>query len=800
MAFFGIKLLYPMALVIAPAFIIIMIILLKRTFIKFKDRRSEEEWYSMESSRNKLNAWTGIMRAIAVCLLVIAIASPYALKQITIPGDQKITILSDESESFQIFDRTIAQRLRDQLNEYFPANLRTIATGEKSAIGDGILSAVRGNDNILLVSDGNVNTGRELGSVALYAASVNSTINAVNLVPLKKDLSLKVSGPRKTVADVDNKFTAEIGNPSNLNYRLIVEIDGRVEVDETSNFPEIYFSRKFGRGVHKMVAKIEVNDEFSENNIFYKTIEVVDKPNILFISRKPSPLKNILPLLYNVDETGDVPANLGNYHAVILNDIPQLSTADVDRLSNYVIDGNGLFVIGGENSYDFGKYEASYFETMLPVKVGVAGDQEGKVNTFILIDISGSTKKKEGISITALDIQKAQAINILNDFRENDNVGVIAFNVRPFVISQLGPLTPKKAEVIDVIERLEFGGGTLISEGIQRAVELLESVPGSNNIVIISDGKTKKVNEAIGLAEEAAAKGIRVYTVGVGSGTHESNMQEIANAGKGIYFKADQSSRLRILFGRPPETEGKVEAAYNLVVMDDSHFIGKNLNLSAKIGGFNQVVPKSAAQLIAATEDGHSILIVWRFGLGRIATLATDDGSKYAGQLLSPKNSQLITRTINWAVGDLNRRKSNFVEVADTHIDRPVEITVRSENEPRQEGLTFSKIEKDTYTAQFNPKEIGFTEILGKTVAVNYNTEYRDIGVNPDLAEVVSATGGKMLDPNDVKQIVDQIKISSKRVKTDNVYYRWQFIVAALIIFLVELFGRRVMENRYLYK
>ncbi|MBW3018266.1 VWA domain-containing protein, partial [Candidatus Woesearchaeota archaeon] len=455
-------------------------------------------------------------------------------------------------------------------------------------------------------------------------------------------------------------------------------------------------------------------------------------------------------------------------------------------------------VIGGENSYNFGRYEDSLFETLLPVNIGTGGRKEGDINTVLCIDVSGSTGKAfSQAGAKKVDVEKAQALSMLKDFKPTDNVGVIAFNVNAFLLSGVSPLESKYEEVANKILTLQDGGGTVISTALASAAELLINVEGSKNIVIISDGKTKHLQETFRTAEKIADMGIRIYTVGIGKDTHVSNMQEIANIGRGSYFEPEQSQRLRILFGRPPETEeGMPMQYYPIVPVDNAHFITKNLEINATIGGYNQVVPKSAAQHLVSTIDGSPVLVVWRFGLGKVVTIATDDGGKYAGPLLRPDNSQLISRSINWAVGDLARRSAYFVDAQDTYMDRPVEISVKSQSVPSDPKIELSKIDKDLYSGVYYPDKTGFIDILGTTIAVNYNSEYADVGVNSALRDAVKSTGGQMLDPDAVDKIVELIKVNSRRIKTENVFYTWAFVLAALILFLIDVCIRRLNENR----
>lgn len=792
----------PWIISLAIPTVILLFILLRVELVKFKDPDAKKRWAETKPQRRRMQLFLWVSRSLIVLLILMAVASPYALKQITTAGDQSVTILADKSRSFEVFDEDIAPRLEKELSSYFPVQLKYVAIDETSAVGDGLLGAVRGNDNIILVTDGHANVGRDLSDVIAYASSVNSTVNAVALRPERTDLSVEVAGPRRTVSDVDNKFVVQVDNPSGKEFRLVVTVDGREVLNKRTVEPAHSFTRAFSQGVHRIIARAEADDLFEENNVFYKTVEVLEKPRVLFVSMKESPLLKILNELYQVTAVKSVPENLAPFSAVILNDIPGFLTEDVDRLSEYVIDGNGLFVIGGDRSYNFGQYENEFIETLLPAVVGTGGRKEGEINAVLVIDISGSTGKRlTDAGSKKVDVEKAQAISLLSDFKPDDTVGIVAFNVNAFTISEPVKLSENQDQLVDKILTLKDGGGTVIAAGIKRAMEMLADQPGSSNIVIISDGKTKHQRATFDIAAEAAEYGMRVYTVGIGKDTHKRNMREIASLGRGAYFEPTQAQRLRIMFGRPPETaEGVPSERYALVLMDNSHFITRDLDLNATVSGFNQVVPKSSAQLLMSTHNGFPILVVWRFGLGRVVTFATDDGSRYAGELLSPKKSEIISRSINWAIGDLNRRAPHFVDIKDTHIDKPAEVTVKRSSEPENDLVELSKTDENIYQGTYRPDRTGFVELLGTTIAVNYNTEYLDIGLNPELNETVAATGGKMLDPDDVKEIVEHIKVTSKRMKTENVFYRWPFLLAALIIFLVEVCTRRVIENRNLFK
>jgi len=281
------------------------------------------------------------------------------------------------------------------LNTYIPVKLETIGLGENSNIGDNIINKIHLGENVILITDGQVNKGKTLGDASMYALSINATLNAIRLRQTKKDANVIIAGPQKTVSDVNNEFKIKINNPSNLTLNLKVSIDDNIVYDQTTKKDIISINQKFYKGTHTIKAEItdENNEDiFPQNNVFYKTIQVVPKPKILFITQKKSPLEPLLKELYITDVADSLPADISEYFAVILNDIPAFTNNEIEILNDFIIKGNGLFVIGGEHSYNLGQYKNKLIETLLPVNIGLGEKKQGDINIVMLIDISGSSK------------------------------------------------------------------------------------------------------------------------------------------------------------------------------------------------------------------------------------------------------------------------------------------------------------------------------------------------------------------------------------------------------------------------
>lgn len=782
------------ALLIIPLTIILYFVI-KRNFIKFFDR-AEQVTYDREKKDQRTKFF--VIRALILALVLFAIASPFLLETRTVKGNPRITILVDDSTSFNLFESGIEKQLADKLKNKIPVSIRHIAVGDESAIGDGILNNIERDENVLVITDGNNNDGRLLGDIMLLASSLNATVSTVSMDPVKSDVGVEIAGPSEAIRDTEEAFFVNVNNVGeNVPYTLEVRFDDEIVIAKTDDGSNTFtLNKKLSEGYHKISAEllnVGSEDYFKQNNKYYKTVKVVPRPRVLFVSEKSSPLASELEKIYDLTTVSTIPDELSSYLAVILNDIPANKFLPyMNSLSDYVSDGNGLFVIGGESSYDRGAYKGTFIETLLPVKTG-AGEESEKSDVYIVIviDISHGTADY-------VNIEKAQAVSIIDSLNEKNNVGVIAFNTVPYKVADIKPLGEHKDEVVNKISRLVFDGQSFFNLGLDAGNKMLRSVSGGKNIILITDGKTtydKLMDNTRESARQAAARGIKVYVAGVGERRNDDFLTHVAILGEGIYFPVDASNKLEIIFGEP---EGKDDTDYlnKLVLLDTTHFITYNQTLDVVVSGYNYVIPKPASRMLITTNKNIPIMVAWRFGLGRVVSLATDDGSKWGGEFLSRENSKILTKTINWVIGDLARKKNFDVSIKDTTLDGTMFVSVVSDTLPQHEKLNFVKSDVNFYNAKFIPSRTGFYNFLGADAAVNYKNEFKELGINQEFIELVEQTQGRVFDKDDIESILDFVKEKSKRKKIDTTEFKWPFLLIALILFLGEIGLRRLWENK----
>src|SRR3989344_7910263 len=677
---------YSYILVAIVPVLLLIFWLTRKTFVKFGNRLELEAYLKSKKTDRKIVL---ALRSLAFAFLMIALASPFVLESKSVPGNPRLTILVDNSSSMLLYNPGIAYELYKKLEGSIPVNIRTIASGEQSSIGNGILNNIEGDDNIMVISDGVNNEGKLLGDIMLFASGINSSVSTLKMEAVKNDVGVTIDGPPELIKDTEGDFVVKVSVVgSNMPYTIqVAEDDTNLIFEEKASASKTFaFSRKFGEGeYHKLTARlldVGQDDYFSNNNIFYKSVKIVPRPKILYVTEKNSPLAAELSKIYEVDARNSLPNDLYNYMAVIFNDIRASKINPyMDSLSDYVSDGNGLIFIGGENSFERGGYKGTLLETLLPVKIGASEEQnKSDINVVVVIDISHGTEDY-------VAVEKALALSVIDSLSEKNNVGAVAFNTQAYQIAEIKTLKEHKKELKEKISRLKFDGQSFFNLGLEGGHSMLSKVGGSKNIIFISDGKTtynKLKEDTLSTARTINSLGTKIFVVGVGTETDDlatdNNLflANIAALGEGIYYKSDASNKLKVQFADKDETKG--EEFYNtLVPIDTTHFITLGLDdMQSTISGYNFGVPKPVARTLVTTHKNIPILVVWRFGLGRVVSITTDDGSKRAGALLTKKNSKLVTRSINWAIGDLGRKKSYDVTIRDTVSGKSANVNVIS--------------------------------------------------------------------------------------------------------------------------
>jgi Ca-activated chloride channel family protein len=197
----------------------------------------------------------------------------------------------------------------------------------------------------------------------------------------------------------------------------------------------------------------------------------------------------------------------------------------------------------------------------------------------ISIDISSSMLAEDFAPSNRLEVAKRQAIAFVRG-RQADRIGLVAFAGE--ALTQV-PVTLDYAVVEQAILEMRIGSledGTAIGSGLATAVNRLRRAPDKSKVVmLLTDGENNKgLIDPRTAAAAAAAYGIKVYTIGVGTEGEapiptgrslgggfryevlpvkidEELLTEIAKRTGGRYFRAKDSEALSRIFSEIDQLE-----------------------------------------------------------------------------------------------------------------------------------------------------------------------------------------------------------------------------------------------------
>jgi Ca-activated chloride channel family protein len=194
------------------------------------------------------------------------------------------------------------------------------------------------------------------------------------------------------------------------------------------------------------------------------------------------------------------------------------------------------------------------------------------ISIVLALDLSSSMLAEDFAPANRLDVARRTAIEFVRA-RSSDRIGLVAFASQ--ALTQV-PITTDYPVLEEAIRHLRIGileDGTAIGTGIATAANRLRRAPGKSKvIVLLTDGENNAGTvDPRTAAQAAAAFGIRVYTIGVGTEGEapvptgqgplglryqtmpvkidEQLLGDVARATGGRYFRATDAASLANIFG-----------------------------------------------------------------------------------------------------------------------------------------------------------------------------------------------------------------------------------------------------------
>jgi len=191
------------------------------------------------------------------------------------------------------------------------------------------------------------------------------------------------------------------------------------------------------------------------------------------------------------------------------------------------------------------------------------------IDIVLCMDVSGSMLSKDFLP-NRLAVSRQMAAEFVKG-RPVDQIGLVIFAGESFTQY---PLSTDHSSLLQQIQGIRSGmleDGTVIGEGLAKSVERLSSSKNRSKIIILlTDGNEQppdtRIIDPITALEIAKAKGVKVYTIGMGAmggtsmeekGVRKSNgsafldeelLRRIATQTGGLYFRATDEENLHAIY------------------------------------------------------------------------------------------------------------------------------------------------------------------------------------------------------------------------------------------------------------
>ncbi len=616
-------------------------------------------------------------------------------------------------------------------------------------------------------------------------------------------------------------------------------LEGIKEIDLKGGQNEIVFKsvvRYAGPVTYALDLDQIGDDKFPDNNKYAATVDVPGRPAVLYVEGTPEHANHLSSALtaqqFDVDvrSPAGFPGSLKEierYDFVIVSDVAkdQLELSAQELIERYVRDlGGGFLFAGGEAGYGLGGWHRSTVERILPVRMENEKKKEmPSVAMALVIDRSGS------MTGTPIEMAKEAAKATVQTLSGDDLVEVIAFDSNPTRFVKLQPAR-NRTRISAEIARIQPAGGTEFFAALDAAFQdLTVAQARKKHVILLSDGRPSSSNGLKDLVTAMLAESITLTTVGVGSELDEQLMDTLATAGGGRFHNVPDVKNLPKIFTKEAEMISRaaaVEEWFPVVQTSDPQFLkGIDVGTAPLLHGYVATTLKpSPAEQILASDTDEPILARWRVGLGWTLAWTSDVKAKWAvdwikwpgfqkfwGQLVREHMRQKDQRELDMKAeivgGVLKASVDAFTpdERFENNLTSRLTITGPEPGGQNQvidlrqtaPGRYETDLPMDKYGSfllkaeHLREQPDGSTKIAAVSyghVSNPYPREYASFEPQRDvLQRAAVATGGK-IDPESVSVVFDP---AGEKITYHEDLWKW-FIYAAIVIFILDLFLRRI--------
>lgn len=489
-------------------------------------------------------------------------------------------------------------------------------------------------------------------------AFVVSKLYAPLVAPVQK--SVEVRATIKNDSSVDRTGTLEIRHGDKvLSTRKVSVPAGQEAVEIAESDPS-------AEGIKEITATLTPDDSAYAPSAETVFLSSQPREKVLLLSGAAEDVKFLKESLEN--QAYQLKQMLGNlreqalpafedFSCVILNNISadQLPTEALSALENYVKNGGGLLMLGGNRSFGLGNYRDTELAKALPVEMLPPETIKKRLNLAVSLVLD---KSRSMADAEKLDFAKEAARETIRNLKNEDLVQVIGFDASPFVVVEMSSVGENRERAMDRVSRLFPAGQTNLLPAIDEARRsLVRANSGRKHMIILTDGKIPDEGPFyLELVKQLRLLGITVSTVLLGGGIDPGMLRSMADQGGGAFYQTNDPRSLPKIFlmdikvGSGEQTL-KEDLEY-LVRQGTGEIVSTSIRTFPPLRGYVQTRPREGAnlQLIAyGLDKAEPLLASWGYGKGKSIAFTSDASGRWSNYWVAwPRFGTFWSEMVDW--------------------------------------------------------------------------------------------------------------------------------------------------------
>nr|WP_240949637.1 VWA domain-containing protein [Psychrobacillus sp. BL-248-WT-3] len=671
---------------------------------------------------------------------------------------------------------------------------------------------------IVLFTDG-IETSGSVADELMKMTGSNVTVDVVELERISsEDVAITTfETPPVAFEGEQQQLNVELEATKATNAELLLyqndELLSREQVSlEQGSNSFTFRNTSKGEGLLKYDVQVIVQgDALIENNKLTSVTNVENSPRLLIVTNEDA-TTNITQVIDQEAITTDVisasslPYDLSNYlayDAIIFDNVPghlvgeQKMNVIEQAVKNF---GTGFMMVGGQNSFGLGGYFKTPIEKLLPVEMEVKGKQQlPSLGLIIVMDRSGS------MAGSKMEYAKEAAARSVEMLRDDDHLGFIAFDDKPWQIIETEPLTDRE-DAVEKILSVGAGGGTEIYSSLAQAYEQLQPLKlQRKHIILLTDGQSSSSNDYQTLIEDGKENNITVSTVAVGQDADRALLESLAEMGGGTFYEVQDESTIPAIMSTETAIISRTyieDNPFYPTIYGDPTWSSLFVEGVPQMNAYIATTAKQTANVIAQSEKEDPVLAEWMYGLGRTLAFTSDSTGAWSGDFARWNNwgdfwNTAVSRMLpsysevpytiqkasdgSYTVTDPSG-KSSFIEVAAVN-EKGEELEVNSE--PLAPGKSRVTVESEPGLVFFRVSNEQ-DAVYQAGISIPYSEEYKV--QQPDVQKlqlITNRTGGELLsEPAEAFRDMDVTSSEKQPI-------RQILILIAIILFFIDITIRR---------